>query len=129
MKLFFLTVFSLLFLATTAHAEEIICLKETSMLCEPGECREIYQDDTQYTVIDTTKRQIYLCSEKDQKCDPFPLDSIEEVGAFMLYKAGSAVLKVGLIDMKASGVIKDMFIEYRPHLFNIFLAWGMCMRP
>jgi hypothetical protein len=115
-------------LTTTEYAEEIICMKETSMLCEPGECREIYTDDTQYTVINTTEKQILLCSENDQKCDPFPLDSIEEVGAFMIYKSGSAVMKIGLMDMEASGVIKDVFLEYRPHLFNIFLAWGMCMR-
>ena len=109
-------------LTTTEYAEEIICMKETSMLCEPGECREIYTDDTQYTVWDTTERQISLCSDKDQKCDLFPLESMEEVGAFMIYKSGSPVIKVGLMDMETSGVVKDVFLEYRPHLFNIFLV-------
>ena len=47
---------------------------------------------------------------------------MEEVGAFMIYKSGSPVIKVGLMDMETSGVVKDVFLEYRPHLFNIFLV-------
>ena len=109
-----------------AFAGQLVCVKEHSMLCEFDGCKEIYQDDQQFTVIDIEKRSISLCSQKDEKCDPFPLDGIEEVGVFKLYKSMSAVVKVAMVDMKSSGFLKNMFFEYRPHLLNVFLAWGMC---
>ena len=107
-------------------AGQLVCVKQKSMLCDLNECKEIYQDDQQLTVIDLETRSISLCSQKDQKCDPFPLDAIEEVGVFKLYKSMSAVVKVAMVDMESSGFVKDMFFEYRPHLLNVFLAWGMC---
>ena len=107
-------------------AKELFCMKVSSKLCQFGECEEIYEGDQQFTIVDTDKKVMALCSQKNDKCDPFPLDAVEEVGAFMLYKSKSAVLKVALIDGASSGFQKNWFIEYRPHMLSVFLAWGMC---
>ena len=113
-----------------ANAERIMCIVEEAVLCQAGQCKEIYQEGGYATVIDTTEQVYVLADFNKEKYEPFPLIEHEEAGAFTLYTTGlgGAVMKVANQTVEMFGFEKNSFVEVRLSMLNTFVSTGTCQK-
>ena len=116
----------LLFLPTVANAE-LICVVDKAVVCvESGTCKPIYQEGGYFTAIDIFKREYSLCNANKNKCDTFPLETVDEGGIFQIFYTGLGGATLKRAFMNGIGVEKDHFIEVRPSQLGVFVSWGIC---
>ena len=113
-----------------ANAEKIMCVVEEAVLCQTGQCKEVYKEGGYATVIDTTEQVYALVDFNKDKYEPFPLVKHEKAGAFTLYTTGlgGAVMKVANQTVDVFGLEMNSFVEVRLSMLNTFVSTGACQR-
>jgi len=107
-------------------AQRILCKHDVSRACKKDGCMQIHKNDERFTVIDVEAKTISQCG-KDDGCSPFTIDEKWTSGIFLLFRVGSSITKIALIDADTFGIKEGDLMNNRSSMDFIISDWGSCV--